>query len=191
MNIKEAQALILEANVAHGWNGFRTATYPNRNGVLLVPVAIEKKDVQVRKTYGARARYRSINVFVCRTLTINADLGVYTVSDDTRLVPITELTERGTVADEVKWACKRVQDATYKADVKERVLGVPANAHYEEKWEAQKKVVESVREALGLDAKVAMNFQDYDYPAHGTKEGVQITLTLAQIDALLNMKVGA
>ena len=192
MNIKEAQALLLEANVANGWNSFRTVKISKYNGGgIYIPILLDKKEVQVRGTYGARARYRSINVFVCRTLTIDTENGLYTVSDSTTMIPIAELSERGTVADEVKWATKRVQDATYKADVKERVLGVPANAHYEEKWEAQKKVVKSVREALGLDAEVAMNFNDYDYPAHGTREGVTITLSLAQIDALLNMKVGA
>jgi hypothetical protein len=191
MNIKEAQALILEANIAHGWNGFRTATYPNRNGVLLVPVAIEKKDVQVRGTYGARARYRSINVFVCRTLTINADLGVYTVSDDTKLVPIAELNQRGTVADEVKWACKRAQDAAYKADAKARVMNAHTDDLHEDSWAQRKRVIESVRDALGLAAEVNMNFSDYDYAPHGTREGVTITLSFAQIDALLNMKVGA
>jgi hypothetical protein len=192
MNIKEAQALLLEANVANGYGSFRTVKFSKYNGgANYVPILLDKKEVQVRGTYGARARYRQINVLVCRTLTIDTENGLYTVSDSTTSIPLTELSERGTVADEVKWACQRVQDATYKADVKERVLGVPADAHYEEKWEAQKKVVESVREALGLDTKVAMKFSDYDYPAHGTREGVTITLTLAQIDALLNMKVGA
>lgn len=192
MNIKEAQALILEANVANGWNGFRTVKFQDRNGhAELIPVALEKKDVQVRNTYGARARYRSINVFVCRTLIIDTANGLYTVSDSTQLIPITELVERGTVADEVKWATKRVQDATYKADVKARVMNVPADAEFEESWAARKRVVESVREALGLAAEVPMNFSDYDYAPHGTREGVTINLSFAQIEALLNMKVGA
>jgi hypothetical protein len=192
MNIKEAQALILEANVANGWNGFRTVKFQGRNGhAELIPVALEKKDVQVRGTYGARARYRSINVFVCRTLTIDTANGLYTVSDSTQLIPITELTERGTVADEVKWATKRAQDAAYKADAKARVMGVGDDAEFNERWAARKQVVENVREALGLQAEVHMNFSDYDYAPHGTREGVTITLTFAQIDALLNMKVGA
>ncbi|CAB4156357.1 hypothetical protein UFOVP665_59 [uncultured Caudovirales phage] len=192
MNIKEAQALLLEANVANGWNSFRTVKISAYNGGgNYIPILLDKKEVQVRGTYGARARYRSINVFVCRTLTIDAENGLYTVSDSTTMIPITELTERGTVADEVKWATKRVQDATYKADVKARVMGVADDAEFEERWAARKQVVESVREALGLDAKVDMNFSDYDYAPHGTREGVTITLSFAQIDALLNMKVGA
>jgi hypothetical protein len=192
MNIKEAQALLLEANVANGYGGFRTVKISAYNGGgTYVPILLDKKEVQVRGTYGARARYRQINVLVCRTLTIDAENGLYTVSDSTTSIPITELTERGTVADEVKWATKRLQDATYKADAKARVMGVGDDAEFEERWAARKQVVESVREALGLDAKVSMNFSDYDYAPHGTREGVTITLSFAQIDALLNMKVGA
>lgn len=192
MNIKEAQALLLEANVANGWNSFRTVKISKYNtGSIHIPILLDKKEVQVRGTYGARARYRSINVFVCRTLTIDTENGLYTVSDSTTMIPIAELSERGTVADEVKWACKRVQDATYKADVKARVMGVADDAEFEDRWTARKQVVESVREALGLAAEVAMNFSDYDYAPHGVREGVTISLSFAQIDALLNMKVGA
>ena len=192
MNIKEAQALLLEANVANGWNSFRTVKISKYNtGSIHIPILLDKKEVQVRGTYGARARYRSINVFVCRTLTIDTENGLYTVSDSTTMIPIAELSERGTVADEVKWACKRVQDATYKADVKARVMGVADDAEFEDRWTARKQVVESVREALGLAAEVAMNFSDYDYAPHGVREGVTISLSFAQIDALHNMKVGA
>jgi hypothetical protein len=192
MNIKEAQTLLLEANVANGWNSFRTVKISKYNtGNIHIPILLDKKEVKVRGTYGARARYRSINVFVCRTLTIDTENGLYTVSDSTTMIPIAELSERGTVADEVKWACKRAQDATYKADVKARVMGVADDAEFEDRWTARKQVVESVREALGLAAEVAMNFSDYDYAPHGICEGVTISLSFAQIDALLNMKVGA
>jgi hypothetical protein len=192
MNIKEAQALLLEANVANGYGSFRTVKISVYNGsCTYVPISLDKKSVQVRGTYGRTARYRQINVLVCRTLTIDAENGLYTVSDSTMSIPITDLTERGTVADEVKWATKRLQDATYKADAKARVMNAHTDDLHEDSWAQRKRVIESVREALGLAAEVNMNFSDYDYAPHGTREGVTINLSFAQIDALLNMKVGA
>lgn len=189
MNIKEARALIEEQDVVNGMFHFRTIKLSSARtygqSQLFVPVTIETQQVKVAGTYGHGTKFRSVNMFVARALKIDASDGTWFVGTETFTLPINNYDVRGSVGQEVSWACKTLQHANYKADLKSRVMPVVLDANGNpDTYASKKRLVTQVLEALNLDPKTTGQVNDESYMGHSA--GVEITLTLEQVAQLIN-----
>ena len=162
MNIKEARKLLESHSVTKDdYSGFHTVTR-KRQGYRAIYIPIDIVTMQ-EKTYRTTSTF---NHFVVKVVTFAKD-GTYTVSDTTNTIPIAEVDEMLTVGG---WAEERQRNYARSNAVQERVAQLPS--------------LQEISDTLGLGG-ASITIHDGT-----TAPFFTVTLTLSQIEALLNTKAG-
>jgi len=179
MNITEARQLLENHSITwDNYAGFRTVTrkrqYTSGN---YIPVGIKviKEDTAYGKT-------RNLNYFVTRKVDMKSD-GTWVVSEIEGLMPISEVNESMTVSTLAQYAQR---NANHKNDIKGRLDTLfTTEGEYESRCDSRREFNTRLNEALGLSNK------HISYNNSETAPEFTITLTLAEVEALLALKVGA
>ena len=180
MNITEARQMLESHSITEdNYAGFRTV-HRKRQYARGTYIATA---IKVTKSEGSfSTASKTVNQFVTRKVNFNSD-GTYVVSDIEGLMPIAEMYEGQTLGQSAKNFEKLVQR---NSDIKDRLNNLfVTEGDFETRCDSRRIFNARVNEALGLTGK------HVDWNNSDTAPEFTITLSLAEVEALLAMKVGA
>ena len=180
MNIKEARQMLESHSIYDDYSGFRTVHRKRKYSARATYIATGIKAIkeQVRGYHN----FRTVNHFVIRKVDFNSN-GTYVISDVEGLIPIAEVNEGMTVGD---LATHVQRNANHTNDIKDRLNKLfTLEGDLETRWDSRRIFNTRVNEALGLSDNLV------NWNNSNTAPEFTVTLTLAEVEALLAKRVGA
>jgi hypothetical protein len=186
MNITEARNLLMNHSIVEGnYDGFCTVQSKEKYAsAIFMPTAITTSEVKVARTvYNNKNLTRTVNQFVCKKVTFNAD-GTYTLSDAEYNLEISKLRESGrigAIANRFRNNYEAKESNIARID---NLFGVKIDSSNSE-YVSSESIVSKLTEVFGVRPVSAR----YDHQHSAPRFTVE--LTLDQMEALVAMKVGA